>query len=252
MTTVAGSIHGIIVLGPTRSGKSLVCRILHHLGVNFGLDEKQNRGNRYNTSGGFEHREINQVNDRLLRTAGRSFTVPGAPETLTKETDLSALDDLDLSWMDGSKIWGLKDPRFCATITPWITAGKIKKQGLRIVNVRRDTFGTAGAALKYRITNDLFLGSFDAICQSVEEYKRLAQWQIQNLNLPIFDIQYEKLLEDPKRVVTKLAAFIQASDKKRIRRAASKVGMKKAVFRLALKRIPSKMGRLMHRLTGAL
>ena len=166
---------GVIVLGVFRSGTSLVCQVLHELGVEFGLDLKEIRGNRNNSGGTFEHRQINQINHQLLRSASRSFAQPGSPSTLAQEADLTLLDEGDLSWIYGVQKWGLKDPRFRATLSAWIEAGKLKRDALNIVHGIRDTEAIARRAHKYPHTSKPFGGSFERIREGVTEYKRLAE-----------------------------------------------------------------------------
>ena len=237
---------GIIVLGVFRSGTSLVSQLLHHLGVDFGMDKRVIRGTRDNPGGTFEHRQINKINGRLLQSAGRTFAKPGPPVTLAEEADLRVLQRADLSWTEGETIWGLKDPRFCVTLAAWLEAGKIETERLQIVHVKRNTHSVAKSAYKYPNTNWYFNGSFEAIAEGVKKYQEFAQWHVDNLNLPTLVVQYEELLQKPEHIVAALARFIGVSDEKRIRRAASYVGKKKALLLLPSSRILRKLYCIFH------
>ena len=244
-------VGGVIVLGSFRAGTSLVSQLLAHLGVDFGPSDSLKRGDKFNPGGYFERTDINHLNGRLVETAGRSFAEPGSPGTLASSADPAVFDEVDLSWMDRARCWGLKDPRLCATLATWVAAGRIDPERAKIVHVRRDPEAVARSALRYPGVNHYFGSSPEAIRRGVEEYARLAQWHVDHLGIETLTVQYEDLLDHPREATAKMAHFIGVHNRRLIRRAAAEVGKKKARFRLAARRVARRLTRLVCGLTGA-
>jgi hypothetical protein len=241
---------GIIVLGSFRSGTSLVSQLLDRLGVDFGPRERLKSGDKFNPGGYFEHTDINHLNGRLVETAGRTFAEPGSPGTLASAADARVFDEIDLSWMDRTSRWGLKDPRLCATLATWVAAGRIDPARAKIVHVQREAEAVARSAVKYHGVNHYFGNSPEAIRRGVEEYARLAQWHVDHLHIDTFVVQYEALLAHPREVTAELARFIGVENRRLIRRAAAEVGKKRARFRLTARRVARRITRLVCGLTG--
>ena len=62
-------------------------------------------------------------------------------------------------------------------------------------------------------------------------YTTYAGWHARELGLPCFEINYEGLVADPRRLVGELAGFLGISDPTTIRRAAAAVGKRSALLR---------------------
>ena len=221
------------------------------LGVEFGPADELGRGDKFNPGGYYERPDVNHANGRLFETAGRSFAEPGDPATLIDDADVSVLDDAGVDWVAESACWGIKDPRMCATLSVWFESGRLPRDGLRIVHVKRGTEAVARSAQRYPGVNHFFTGSFEEFCRGVREYERLAQWQVDRVGVPTFVLHYEELIAEPERIVAGLAKFLGVEDRKKTRLAASKVGKKKAQARLTGARIRRKLGRIVRRLTGS-
>lgn len=112
----------ILVIGPHRSGSSLVAAALHSLGVNLG--NQFIAPNEDNPKGFFEDEGIVRFNDRLLRSLNLSWDSFG----FVWEMDFSAsklqpyydaAKALVLQRFDGVPAAGLKDPRFCILLPFW-------------------------------------------------------------------------------------------------------------------------------------
>src|SRR3972149_3427729 len=116
---------GIIVLGPYRSGTSLMSRILSKLGVNFGPDREMHAGTQYNPGGYFERAAINNANDAFITSSGGDLARPGDPVELARRGDPKPLREMDLTWMAAERTWGIKDPRLCASLWAWLALGII-------------------------------------------------------------------------------------------------------------------------------
>jgi hypothetical protein len=240
----AGQGLGVIVLGSFRSGTSLVCQLLDRFGVDFGPPDGLRTGDKFNPGGYYERGDVNHLNGRLVESAGRTFADPGSPGKLAEAADPRVFDEADLTWMQRTACWGLKDPRLCATLAAWVAAGRIDPPRTRIVHVQRSAEAVARSAMKYPGVNHYFGNAPEAICRGVEEYARLARWHVDHLGIDTFTVQYEELLEHPRKVVAELARFIGVHDRRLIRRAAAEVGKKKAHLRLAARRLVRRIGRL--------
>src|SRR5262245_9482610 len=116
----------VVVLGPYRSGTSLTAQILRELGVDFGPRTELISTNRFNPGGYLERAHLNALNRRLILSAGRALGQPGNAETLSRIADASILQAVAFPWPGHGPIWGLKDPRFCATLKIWVNAGAIQ------------------------------------------------------------------------------------------------------------------------------
>jgi hypothetical protein len=242
---------GVVVLGPFRAGTSLVSQLLGVLGVEFGPPHELGQGDKFNPGGYFERPDVNHANGRLLETAGRTFAEPGDPATLMDDADVSVLDDAGVDWIPQSPCWGIKDPRMCATLSVWFDSGRLPREGLRIIHVKRSTEAVARSAERYPGVNHFFSGSFEEFCRGVRAYEALAQWQVDRLDVPTLILHYEELLAEPERIVSEMAQFVGVGDEEKIRLAASRVGKKKAQARLTGARIRRRLGRIVRSLTGS-
>jgi len=112
----------ILVMGPHRSGSSLVAAALHSLGVNLG--NQFITPNEDNPKGFFEDEDIVRFNDRLLRSLNLSWDSFGFVwemdfNTLKLQPYHNAAVALVLQRFDGVGAAGLKDPRFCILLPFW-------------------------------------------------------------------------------------------------------------------------------------
>ena len=112
----------ILVIGPHRSGSSLVAAALHSLGVNLG--KQFIAPNEDNPKGFFEDEDIVRFNDRLLRSLNLSWDSFGFIwemdfNTLKLKPYHNAAVALVLQRFDGVGAAGLKDPRFCILLPFW-------------------------------------------------------------------------------------------------------------------------------------
>ncbi len=112
----------IIILGPHRSGSSLLAAGLYALGVDLG--SRFIAPNEDNPKGFFEDEDIVRFNDRLLRSLNLTWDSFG----FTWDEDFSAARfkpyhdaAVKLIWerFEGVRAAGLKDPRFCILLPFW-------------------------------------------------------------------------------------------------------------------------------------
>ncbi len=112
----------VFILGPHRSGSSLVADALHSVGVNLG--ERFIEPNEDNPKGFFEDGDIVELNDRLLRSLNLSWDSFGFIwEQNFFSARLNAYHAAAVSIVSArfatTKLAGLKDPRFCILLPFW-------------------------------------------------------------------------------------------------------------------------------------
>jgi hypothetical protein len=121
----------ICVLGPLRSGTSMITKILSFLGIYLGSQENFDSSPIYNIKGTWEHILIREINDNILLRIGRGIpNLPAGPTDppvfpLTRAMAYKFKDLLDHAQLIIEKefadvnLWGWKDPRNCFTLPFW-------------------------------------------------------------------------------------------------------------------------------------
>jgi hypothetical protein len=217
---VKNSSNGIIVLGPFRSGTSLVSRILSKLGVDFGPRERMLKPDRFNPEGYFQHKDVRIGNNRLIKSAGASVAWPAHPQRLSSEGDLALLKHAKLDWTSGLTHWGIKDPRFCATLLSWIEADRLDAHRLSIVRVERDAEDAALDLLGMpELARQLPARTAASAIATIGRYAEFAAWHADNLQIPGHVVAYEALLANPAQCVAELSDFVTAGTKRQIMEA---------------------------------
>jgi hypothetical protein len=245
------SAAGVVVLGPYRSGTSVTAQVLAALGVDFGPKRHFIPATHNNPAGFFERGDINRANELLLESAGQSMAYPGDPIELAKNSDRHAFEAADLSWRKTGHCWGVKDPRMCATLYTWIEARQIRRDGLRIIHVRRDLDGAVRSAMAFASVRKFCDGTEQGVRRMLARYAELAQWQVDTLGVPTLAFDYERLLGEPAAVVEQIAGFLDVTKPARIRGAAQVVGKGKGMVALQLERyLVRAPRRLFYLLTG--
>ena len=225
----------VIILGPYRSGTSLTAQVLERLGVDFGPREERIATNPYNPGGYLERGDLNAINRKLIASTGRTLGSPGDPECLTRLADRSILNGVTLPWPGHATIWGLKDPRFCATLKIWLDSGALSADSIRIVQVTRDLESIVLSSLEHPSVQKFCGRDVDAARRMVQEYVDLSNWQVRMLGVPTLQVQYEELIQEPRAEVTRLASWLGLNDPVRIRHAIRCVGKRSAQQRYYLR-----------------
>jgi hypothetical protein len=107
-----------------RSGTSVLARLLNLLGVDLGPAQGLLEARPDNPKGFWEHGEIVEINERLLRRLGGSSHFPPAfPEGWERSDELDRLRQRARAVIERdfsrSELWGWKDPRTCLTMPFW-------------------------------------------------------------------------------------------------------------------------------------
>jgi hypothetical protein len=228
---------GFIVLGPYRSGTSVTAQVLHALGVNFGPKRHLIPAHDWNPGGHFERVDINNANDALIQSIGKTLADPGDPKELAERADRTAFRLADMSWTRKPGMWGIKDPRLCATLLAWLESGILDRNRIKIVHVRRQIAGAVKSAMQCPPVRSFCDGTDGGARRMLEGYAELAQWHVATLKLPVFTLDYEQLLKEPQASVQELAAFIGVSRDRQIRRATRIIGKGHGRFSLQMERL---------------
>lgn len=227
---------GVIVLGPYRSGTSVTSQVLSALGVDFGPKKYFVPASHNNPGGFYERVDINRANEALLESAGESLAYPGDPREIAKKADAHTLDSADMNWRSAGQFWGVKDPRFCATLLAWIESGRMDRGNLCIVHVRRNLEPAVRSAMSFESVRNFCDGTEEGVRTMLARYAELAQWHVDQLKLPTFEFDYEQLIREPEPIVAQIAEFLGVSDSSQIRRATRIVGKGKGMVALQLER----------------
>ena len=201
--------NGVIVLGAFRSGTSLTSRILSELGVNFGPASRMLKPDLFNPSGYLQRADVRQVNNRLIRSAGSCVAWPEHPERIAETGDLQLLRLPDLQWRAAAPLWGIKDPRFCATLLSLIHSGVFCRSRIRVVHVLRDRNTCAKSMYAMpELARQLRPGTLASARKTIERYAGFAAWHAAHLDLPVFTMVFEDLMARPMERVARLAEFV--------------------------------------------
>lgn len=216
---------GVVVLGPFRSGTSLACRILSRLGVDFGPEAALLDPDLFNPRGYLQRADVRQANNRLIRSAGCHVCWPDHPEQLARTGDLSVLTQPHLGWRACTAVWGMKDPRFCATLLSWLSAGVISQNHTRIVLVSRKVEDSARSMYAMpELSRLLQPRTLFSARRTIDRYAEYAAWHAQHLGVPVFVLSFEDLLAHPSKHVGELAVFASCGKVQEIEAAVGLVG----------------------------
>lgn len=230
----------IVVLGPYRSGTSLVSGVLAALGVDFGMaSPRMLQADRSNPLGYFQRPDVVDANTRLIETAGGTLEAPLEPAVTARQGDPRALAAVDLSWRRAGRIAGLKDPRFCATLPAWLAAGLLGAPPVRVVRVARDPGAIARSVARHR-TVGAFVGmSQDRALAMARAYDALAAACGGTDGVEVHVVRYDDMIADPVGTTAGLGRFIGVADAGRVRAAARLVGKRRAIARHYLGKLQS-------------
>jgi len=227
----------LVVMGPYRSGTSLLSQILARLGAHFGGWQSLHPGpNRLNPGGYYQRPEIVLVNTRLIKSAGASLGHPSSPVDTCRLADRTLLDGIDLSWSREHPVWAMKDPRFCVTLKLWIDAGKLDPGCTRIIRVRRSERSAANSVLRhYEVRN--FCGCDPEVAlQMTRSYDEAAEWHVRSLGLKACEMDYEFLVANRRQGIRELAGFLDIDDGNLIDQCVQLIGKRRALLRHYLRK----------------
>lgn len=120
MSSIATDRPGTVVLGPERSGTSLVASIVGRLGAQI---EGGGRRDEFNETGYWEDPELVSINEQILSRIGvRPAWAPSPPRIWTGLGRVTALEPRAravVRRLESNPTWAVKDPRLSITIPFW-------------------------------------------------------------------------------------------------------------------------------------
>lgn len=215
----------VIVLGMHNSGTSLLARAIALMGVELGRHvltrESFERAPRYDY---WEHAQITEIQDRLLRTLDRywneeraDWAVPDAawhrPEVLAMKTELAEIVRRELS--ETTAVWGFKDPRTVRLMPLWRDlATVLRLEPLYLVSLRDPaTVATSFASkgqVPYELAERLWTRHYFEALQCSQGAPRLVT-------------DYDAWFADPNRQFERLADFLGLDDPEQRAKARAEV-----------------------------
>lgn len=213
--------HAFVILGPYRSGTSLVSRLVQALGASPGPTEALYEPSDWNPSGYVQRPDVTALNTRLIAAAGGDLAEPPEPDTIADAVDGVDFQGLDLTWTETVDRWLVKDPRFCFTLQAWIRHGVFGTRRLSLVRVARGVEPAAQSALAHYDVQRYCRHSLDVAREMVVRYDRAAAWHCDSLRHSVqsLTVSYEALVADPAPTVRALATFMDVEDPERIEAA---------------------------------
>ena len=191
----------VVILGMHRSGTSLVTSSLPLLG--FPLGPNLMAGNEDNPKGFFEDLDLVSLNDDLLSLNYSSWDSPlgnlDQEIKFNRDHEKRAKNLLELRFSETDK-WAIKDPRLCLLMPFWRAQFEANNIRPYYVGVHREPLAIA-ASLQER--NQLTERHGLLIC-----YIYLRS-MMSSLGEEAFLISYDKLIDEPKRELARLAAHIE-------------------------------------------
>jgi len=203
----------VFIMGPHRSGSSLVAGALHSMGVNL--------GNRYiepnddNPKGFFEDEDIVRFNDRLLRSLNLSWDSFGFiweqdfSSARLKPYHATAVAMVSARFAT-TKLAGLKDPRFCILLPFWksVISEALDVQVRYVLSIRQPDHCVRSQRTRHLKDSDFHvLGRRSA-------HTMLLWWTYLTKALSYIDpdhlviVDYTAMIDAPERGLQKLAGLL--------------------------------------------
>lgn len=193
------------VMGPFRSGTSLMTRVLQRLGLSAGPEDRLFPATPWNPAGYIQRPDVTAFNTALITGAGGSLTIPPSPWVIASVTDPAQFELLDLHWTRSCGPWVLKDPRFCFTFAAWTASGLFERCSPFIVRISREVDQAAASALNHYDVRHYCENSMTTAREVIGAYDRAAAWHCAHLKVPSFHCTLEGLIARPLATVTALA-----------------------------------------------
>ncbi|MCU1429189.1 MAG: Sulfotransferase family [Actinomycetia bacterium] len=182
----------VIVLGMHRSGTSAVAHVIDLLGVPLGeRDQLQVE---------WENAPLQEVNERVLRRAGRRWAIPPLGDDWLREPRVAELADDASSALhaafDGGNAgaWAWKDPRLCLTLPFWRPL--LPREPVIVLTFRHPLEVAASLTKRDHFERDHGVALW-------EIYTRAALRNAEGL--PVVAVHYDELMADPATEVARLA-----------------------------------------------
>ncbi len=201
-----------VVLGPFRSGTSLVARLLATLGADAGPPQELFEPSEWNPAGYIQRPDITAFNKSLLVAAGGTDGAPPSAEAIAAAASPETFAGLDLKWLRAAPVTVVKDPRFCFTLLAWLRHGAFGDRDVRLVLTSRDAPEMIRSALSHYDVKHYCGNTTEGARRTLAAYAAGAEWHAINLERPVLRLSYETLDRHAGFAVEELAAFADVTD----------------------------------------
>lgn len=195
----------VIVIGPARSGTSVVAGILHYLGVDMGQGPNPSRSN---PKGDFEDEEFKELNRSIYKKArpgsGCWFTPTVEEIERVGPVFKQEIEDLIRARQD-KPIWGWKNPWNIMAAPLYIPL--LNKP--HIIFVFRDPLSIAYSGVEHTKKYEQ-LTLKEALSCASSLNSRLVEMVIeyQEREVPVYITSFQRIIENPEREVDEIAQFL--------------------------------------------
>jgi hypothetical protein len=215
-SSLIGSNEVCFVIGPYRSGTSMVSRVLGELGFWPGITDELFPPTDWNPGGYIQRPDVTAFNTWLIEKSGGTLNSPGHPDFITESISAEDFEHIDLGWVFKRDCVLIKDPRFCFTLAAWMAHSPVRGAQTRVVRVQRNIEDTADSALSHYDVRHYCGPNRETAIAMLRGYDDAADWQCKKLGVDTFTVIYEELVADPAPVIEKLAQFMDCNDQVRI------------------------------------
>jgi hypothetical protein len=208
--TLAGATlpPGIIIMGPYRCATSYLSHVLEGRGVSFGPAHELYAADEWNPYGYYQRPDVLRANDEFFVSTGHSVFDPADMETLRSHGNLACLHSAQLDWRRNKTIWGLKDPRFCATLMSWFDAGLLGNN-VGLIHLYREPLASARSLLQHpELAAQLREISLEAALQVILRYEQLALEQVRYFPGSVLSLSFDEVTCDTSRCISTIDQFI--------------------------------------------
>lgn len=205
-----------VVLGPFRSGTSLVARLAATLGADAGPPEELFEPSEWNPAGYIQRPDITAFNKALLVAGGGDDGAPPSAEAVADAATPATFAGLDRRWLLTAPCAVVKDPRFCFTLLAWLRHGAFGDRDVRLILTSRDAPEMIRSALSHYDVKHYCGNSPEGARRTLAAYAASAEWHAIHLGRPVLRLAYELLDRRPEVAVEELAAFMEVADAGRI------------------------------------
>ncbi len=208
----------VYVLGPPRSGTSMVMRMVNLLGAEVGDERRMLAPHEANPEGFWERRDVNEVNEAVLRFLGGSWhAAPPARSGWTAEPELDPLRDRARAILDELPAEGVvafKDPRFSFTLPFWL---ELTPDAACVICLRHPAdMGRSIARMVPDVLDE---------ATGAEQWLRYTSSALRvTSGRPVLVVSYDAVLADVEGEARRLAAFLRfPADDERLARVRAAV-----------------------------
>lgn len=192
-------VKTVVILGMHRSGTSLIAGILYYLGVDMG---KQLVGRTWtNPLGHFENIDFLNLNEKILKEAGRNWRVPPSRDEILKLKDKFAKEIKEIVRKNKNTVWGWKDPRTVLTIDlyiPFLENPYFIVCQRNIMNIAKSLYKRNKISIEegLNLTN-IYISRIDEFFRDNKGYSKRR-----------LDLSYEEIINDPLRNIRRIIEFL--------------------------------------------